>query len=242
MNGNEDMAVSPDDEECQPCDQGGDSGEATPSFGFRKPVLPSRKEIEDHERTHLPFRDWCKHCVMGRARNELHKKDSSQVGSVPRVSMDYMYMHEENVDKKMPEIVKGEGLPIIVTKVRADGESKGIVARVVPEKGYNEYAVKRTAQDLESMFGYKKMILKGDQEPALQVLMDSVGKLVGDQVIKENSPVGESQSNGDIESAVLQVQGLYRSFKSNLESDYGKKIRADHVALVWLLSALALVS
>ena len=26
---------------------------------------PSQQEREEHEMTHLPFRSWCRHCIMG---------------------------------------------------------------------------------------------------------------------------------------------------------------------------------
>ncbi len=30
-------------------------------------VSPSAQEVKIHETTHLPYRDWCKHCVVGKA-------------------------------------------------------------------------------------------------------------------------------------------------------------------------------
>ena len=35
---------------------------------------PSKAEKEQHERTHCPFRIWCKHCVRGRGMNAQHRK------------------------------------------------------------------------------------------------------------------------------------------------------------------------
>ena len=32
------------------------------------PYLPSAAEIEEHRKTHIPYRSWCKHCIDGRAR------------------------------------------------------------------------------------------------------------------------------------------------------------------------------
>ena len=33
---------------------------------------PSQREREEHEATHMPFRDWCVHCMMGRGRTHHH--------------------------------------------------------------------------------------------------------------------------------------------------------------------------
>jgi len=54
---------------------------------------PTRDEVEDHERTHCPFKAWCKHCVRGRGRNLQHKRakrerEDQEDGKVARVSMD----------------------------------------------------------------------------------------------------------------------------------------------------------
>ena len=33
---------------------------------------PTLKEREEHEATHIPFRDWCAHCMKGRCRTHHH--------------------------------------------------------------------------------------------------------------------------------------------------------------------------
>ena len=39
----------------------------------RAPEQPSRKEYEEHMATHWPFRDWCDHCVRGKAKGLSHR-------------------------------------------------------------------------------------------------------------------------------------------------------------------------
>ena len=36
------------------------------------PDLPSRREVEDHNLTHIPLRSWCNFCECG--RRSAHKK------------------------------------------------------------------------------------------------------------------------------------------------------------------------
>ena len=36
------------------------------------PRLPTAEEVEDHYRTHCPYRNWCPHCVKGRAKSAGH--------------------------------------------------------------------------------------------------------------------------------------------------------------------------
>ena len=72
------------------------------------------------------------------------------------------------------------------------------------------------------------MSFKADQEPALRVLMKNVKMLSGDQRILLESPVGDSSDNGDFESAVKQVQGQFRTMRSDLETCYARVIPANH--------------
>ena len=62
-------------------EQGGQEGkdedeeeEAQEPVTRKAPKGPTKEERERHEATHLPFREWCPHCVRGRARNRPHKK------------------------------------------------------------------------------------------------------------------------------------------------------------------------
>ena len=42
------------------------SEEAKQNKGLPCGVKPNAKEVDDHNRTHLPFRSCCKHCVLGK--------------------------------------------------------------------------------------------------------------------------------------------------------------------------------
>ena len=45
------------------------------------PRLPSREEVEAHEMTHLPFRNWCPHCVKGRGVESPPKSGEGRRGN-----------------------------------------------------------------------------------------------------------------------------------------------------------------
>ena len=61
---------------------GDDSGdddevvEARVARSRKSPKDPTKKEKEEHELTHMPFRSWCEDCVKSRARNAHHRKKS----------------------------------------------------------------------------------------------------------------------------------------------------------------------
>ena len=58
------------------------------------PNKPTQKEWEDHEATHVPFGDWCAHCMMGRGRTNHHvtKQKSEDTSRRPTIVMDYCFM------------------------------------------------------------------------------------------------------------------------------------------------------
>ena len=61
-------------------------------------------------------------------------------------------------------------------------------SHVVPEKGRNPHATKVLRHELESL-GYKQIIIKSDQEPAIVSLKESVKRERDDDIILEESPV-----------------------------------------------------
>ena len=40
------------------------------------PKLPCQAEVEQHCLTHVPYRNWCRHCVRGRGKEAAQKKGS----------------------------------------------------------------------------------------------------------------------------------------------------------------------
>ena len=46
------------------------------------------------------------------------------------------------------------------------------------------------------MLGYRKLIFKSDNEPAIKALKQAINNERQEEIIMEESPVGESASNG----------------------------------------------
>ena len=83
--------------------------------------------------------------------------------------------------------------------------------------------------------GYKRYIIKTDQEPSIMELKDSIIRIRGEEAIPEESPVQDSRSNGFIERAVQTVQGQIRTLKSAVESRLDQEVADDHPALPWMV-------
>ena len=60
-------------------------------------------------------------------------------------------------------------------------------------------------------------MIKCDQEPAIKALRSCITQeLSGVAVIPEESSVGESRSNGEVERAVRTVKGQFRTFRNSI--------------------------
>ena len=91
--------------------------------------------------------------------------------------------------------------------VMHDSATKGVYAYLAGVKGANDNLCRRIVQDLDTL-GYKEIIIKGDQEPAIEDVMREVARYRGQaETILEFSPVRDSQSNGLAEKAVQIVEG-----------------------------------
>ena len=192
------------------------------------PRMPTSDERKEHEMTHIPFRNWCRHCVRGRGKEEACRKTEREEGRVPEVHMDFMFMGEEK---------GGKTLAILVVKERS---TKAVMATVAPRKSSGEWLSKRVMAWLREVgCGMCDMNMKSDNEPALVAVVNGVDREravrgAGRMVI-EHSPVHSSQSNGYIERAVQTVQGVIRTMRSALEEKWGVSIGIDHAVWSWLV-------
>ena len=99
----EDMRRDDDDEE-------GEEGQIP--CGICIPCRPSQAEVDKHNETHIPFRNWCEICIQGRAENYPHKKAEKEEREVPSVHMDICYTRPKEEMRNKEEKSK----PILVMK------------------------------------------------------------------------------------------------------------------------------
>ncbi len=87
------------------------------------------------------------HCVKCRAESYWHVKKLHNEGDVPTKGIDYMYMHSEQ------EKEEENGMPIVVAK---DNRTKMIMARDVPSKGLDSYAVESVKKMIDREVGIQE--------------------------------------------------------------------------------------
>ena len=212
---------------------GGEEEEEGEEYGVRRPTKkldpkePTREEREEHEKTHVPFRNWCRHCVRGRGKEEACREAKGQ-REVAEVHIDFMFMGDEG---------DGRTLAVLVAKERARGMT---MATVAPRKSSGQWLGRRLMAFMkEAGCEVEPVVIRSDNEPALGKVVEEIGRLRaakgGQGMVVENSPVRSSKSNGFIERTIQSVQGLVRTWRSSLEEKWGVKIDVEHRIWPWLV-------
>ena len=184
------------------------------------PDLPSRREVEDHSLTHVPFTIWCNHCLGGRGRRSARKWSENEGEgmdnrAVTPYSVDYVYLTEEGTEDESDAeegMARGSTTlerPMIVCVERKTG---GAHAHQVKCKGSGvPWVATRIAADIEELrCGRSRVVLKAAKEVAIAHVQRQVVAERSGETVSMNSAVGESQSNGRVENAVQRVQGQRR--------------------------------
>ena len=209
-------------------------------FGLRKtrvikdPKAPTQEEREEHEKTHLPFRSWCRHCVRGRGK-QLPYFGGAQETALSEVHMDFGFLGKEDEAEKT--------IPMLVAKERI---TKMMMAATVPKKTTGNYIRDRVAgflKEIGCMHG--DLIVKSDQEPAVKTVVEDVGRAKAadgsGRYIVENSPVGASQSNGMVERGIQSIAALARVLLSAVQDRWGVEVEIDHPFVFYLVEYAAVL-
>ena len=86
-----------DDCTCNVCGIGDEDGEwledvSEEAMRVRKlvdPKRPSKQEVGEHFLSHLPFRNWCPHCMKGKAKElDCRRSGGAEGGDLPEFHLD----------------------------------------------------------------------------------------------------------------------------------------------------------
>ena len=110
----------------------------------------------------------------------------------------------------------------------------------MPSKGVEHpHGSTKLLEDLNET-GYRRMIYKSYQEPAIRALCDAVINGFRGEVFPEKAPKeNHEKSNGEAENAVQPVHGMARTSKEHIEVNAGTGIQAKHPILAWLVTFAA---
>ena len=180
------------------------------------PRKPTQEEVDEHELTHLPYRNWCPICVRGKGKELDHRKSIDEPRGLSEYSFDYCFPGDEF----------GFKLTVVVGRERSTGSNFAVA---VPTKGASgKFAVDKAIEYMEeSGDQLGKVIVKTDQEPSIQYFVkDLIESSPEGQTIVEESPVKSSGSNGIVEKGVQGIEGQLRVILLAFENRIGRKISA----------------
>ena len=235
-----DVVDVPADALCQPCAPTEDDTDLLGEFdsaqcpkGLTNVKAPTAEEEARHSLTHLPYRRWCKWCVMARMPNTPHHWLPPFSRSVPLLVMDYCFIRC---------LTDTENLTVLVAKLYPYSV---IFACPCDEKGPDSYVTARFASWVRQC-GITQCTYMCDQESALRTMMTATVdqlKVTAEWVgaIPENSAVGESQSNGKAERAIREVEGMVRCFKAELEHRVKVRFPVRHPVMQWLVEYMGVL-
>ena len=108
--------------------------------------------------SHVPFRDWCRHCVPGRGLERRHQRHPGHDDQYPLVCIDNGHL-------------SGDATPMLVAKDRRTGM---VFALPVERKGAADpHAVEQLAAWVD-MLGSSQMAIRSDGEPAVMQVAAAV--------------------------------------------------------------------
>ena len=196
--------------------------------------MPSKLEVEEHELTHLPFRNWCRHCVRGRGNEFPYRRVGDDAG-MPELHADMCLLGDENDP--------GNTVPVLVLRERS---SRMTMAAAVPSKTTNTYISKRVVAFMKEIgVVHGDVLVRSDKEPAMKAILSEVGRVRaaegGGRYVMEQSPVGCSASNGIVERAIQSVEHQVKVLKIAVESRWRVKIGARHSIVPWLVEYAAVL-
>jgi len=177
------------------------------------PKLPTEKEVEDHERFHIPYRNWCPICVQAKGRDTNHDV-SLRERKISEYCFDYCFPGDEF----------GFKLTVLAGRERLTGNW---MATAVPTKGSSGmFVVDKCLEFMQELGDHEgKVIVKNDQEPSIQFLIKDLVKAREDgKTLLEESPVKSSGSNGVAERGIQSVEGQIRAIYLGFQKRMGKRI------------------
>jgi hypothetical protein len=209
---------------CEPCED--------PAVrAVRDPGQPTRREIEQHELTHLPFRPWCIDCVAGRAADDPHRRAPAEVeNGDPKVSVDYGFItSDDGTETRTLLVMKVSGCKVIAAKcVRGKGRA-------------DPHATSWLVEQLRRL-GLGKFSLQADGEPAQRTFVKDVieeaCRVSNIGVAGAHSPAYDHQANGGVEKAVRDVKDQVRVMMSALSRRVGA-LKVSHAVFDWMVISAA---
>ena len=204
--------------------------------GAERPVktLPSVKvpdagEIALRELTHMPFRNWCKHCQMHLGREDKHQRQKTPKDSMPTVSFDFCFT------ARGPNQAAGDTEKMIVLLL-VDRDTRFVEAVPTVAKGgakWKSYLIGEIVKFI-TFLGHHEVVLRSDGELGyLQQGVQQIRMKQGLRTVVSFAAKGDHQSNGLIEQNVQSVRQQCNILLGQLEEKAGTVVDTMSAVHAW---------
>lgn len=186
---------------------------------------PSVVECEQHELPRLPYSNWRRACIMGRARQEGQRRQPrADNHELPDISVDYVFL----------DIMDGLGVTMLVARRRRTRMSYATV--VLGTETTGAVAARWLVTFLRQLgAGQAGMIIKTDGEATVKAMVDDVAGLRPmAKTIREEAPRRSSASDGvserAVQSVVHQLEARKIRVRRNVEEQNTRRTSGDPLA------------
>ena len=99
-----------------------------------------------------------------------------------------------------------------------------------------EWTAQQVVRDLERLGHRGRLVIRCDQEAALNSVVSEVARMRGGAVtISDHSEVGDSQVNGFSERAVRTFEEMVRTLQPDFEVRISETTKITHKVILWLI-------
>ena len=195
----------------------------------RRPLAPTKAMVEEHNRTHAEYREWCPDCRAGKSTGLHHRSgDPEEEKLGPTVSIDYAFRAKEEQEDDL--------IPVLIAY---DNVKQSVWALEVEEKGVSNsrVAVDWLVGKLDAS-GYRGVAisLKSDNEPSILALKEAIAVQRQGETSLLESPVRESKCNAHVERAIRNWRDQFRTLRHYTERRLCGKLPRDGALTSWLVS------
>ena len=193
------------------------------SVGRRQPNETTEAERLAHNRTLIPYADWCESCVLGRGRDDPHRRQDLEEGNpMPIDQCDYFFFKAEKDD-------------ILCKAIGAiDSVYNRTMALECEFKGLSDQAVPKQLREYLKSLGFERAQVQGDPEGALNNVLDrAIHGLPG--WTRRQSPLKDKPAHGRVERFHATLEGLMRTWRNDVTKRYEVSLPAHHPIVAWLV-------
>ena len=156
--------------------------------------------------------------MRGRCKEWAHRgggsTGSDDKGEFPILHFDYCYLCQKGNSPSEKENAERAGSSPVL--VMWDARSKGLFGFLLPAKGVDfitsDLAIHQIATAISEL-GYTRAAFRSDGERSILAFLRAVAVKWGGEMIPQNSPSGDPQSNGTAEMAVGLLKNHVRTLK-----------------------------